>query len=113
MWNRHEADYPLIVHATLSLTCLALVLAGAAAGFARVFITDGSLTNSFAISTALFTIVITSVVTGTVLPFGLAMMGFDPANAGTTIQVRLVSGHKHVMCVLPGPYSHTSHSNSY
>ena len=59
----------------------------AAAGFARVLITDGSLMNSFAISSALFTIVMTSVITGTVLPFGLAMAGIDPANAGTTIQV--------------------------
>ena len=70
------------------------VPAAAAAGFARVFITDGSLMNSFAISTALFLIVIISVITGTALPFGLAMLGFDPANAGTTIQVRLrILGH--------------------
>ena len=63
----------------------------AVAGFARVYITDGGLMNSFAISSALFCIVMTSVVTGTVLPFGLAMAGIDPANAGTTIQVR--TGH--------------------
>ena len=51
--------------------------------------------NSFAISSALFCIVMTSVVTGTVLPFGLAMAGIDPANAGTTIQVRhdISAGH--------------------
>lgn len=29
----------------------------------------------------------TSVLTGTALPFGLAKLGVDPANAGTSIQV--------------------------
>lgn len=31
----------------------------------------------------------TSVLTGTALPFGLAKLGVDPANAGTSIQARL------------------------
>ncbi|CAK0758335.1 hypothetical protein CVIRNUC_002612 [Coccomyxa viridis] len=57
------------------------------AGFARVYITEGSLLDSVAISASLFCIVMSSVLTGTALPFGLAMMGVDPANAGTSIQV--------------------------
>jgi len=32
-------------------------------------------------------IVVASVVLGTALPFGLARLGADPANAGTSIQV--------------------------
>ncbi len=48
---------------------------------------EGGLLDSFAISTSLFFIVMTSVLTGTVLPFALAFVGIDPANAGTTIQV--------------------------
>ena len=59
----------------------------AGAGFARVYISEGGLLDSFAISASLFCIVMTSVLTGTVLPFGLAFVGVDPANAGTTIQV--------------------------
>ena len=61
----------------------------AVAGFARVYITEGSLLDSVAISASLFCIVMSSVLTGTALPFGLAMMGVDPANAGTSIQVML------------------------
>ena len=59
----------------------------AVAGFARVYITEGSLMDSVAISASLFCIVMSSVLTGTALPFGLAMMGIDPANAGTSVQV--------------------------
>ena len=33
----------------------------------------------------------TSVLTGTMLPFGLAKAGIDPANAGTSVQVRLLT----------------------
>ena len=54
-----------------------------------MFITDGSFVNSCAISLSLFMIVMTSVLTGTMLPFGLAKAGIDPANAGTSVQVRL------------------------
>ncbi|KAL0055784.1 hypothetical protein WJX82_004301 [Trebouxia sp. C0006] len=62
-------------------------------GFIRVFITDGSLVNSCAISLSLFMIVMTSVLTGTMLPFGLAKAGIDPANAGTSVQVLMdISG---------------------
>ena len=61
------------------------------AGFARVYITDGSLMDSVAISASLFCIVMSSVLTGTALPFGLAMMGIDPANAGTSVQVLLLA----------------------
>ena len=43
--------------------------------------------DSVAISASLFCIVMSSVLTGTALPFGLAMMGIDPANAGTSVQV--------------------------
>lgn len=54
-----------------------------------MYITDGSLENSCAISLSLFMIVMTSVLTGTMLPFGLAKAGVDPANAGTSVQVSL------------------------
>ena len=63
-----------------------LVMA-AVGGFIRVYITDGSFVNSCAISLSLFMIVMTSVLTGTILPFGLAKAGIDPANAGTGVQV--------------------------
>lgn len=46
------------------------------------------MTNAVAISVSLFLIVMTSVVLGTGLPFALARAGVDPANAGTSIQVR-------------------------
>ena len=59
----------------------------AGGGFVRVYLTNGSLINSSAISISLFAIVMTSVLTGTALPFGLAKLGVDPANAGTSIQV--------------------------
>lgn len=58
-----------------------------AGGFVRVFITNGNLTNAFAISLSLFLIVNASVLLGTTLPFLLARAGVDPANAGTSIQV--------------------------
>lgn len=51
--------------------------------------------DSVAISASLFCIVMSSVLTGTALPFGLAMMGIDPANAGTSVQVLLRT------CLLP------------
>jgi len=59
----------------------------AAGGWLRVYITNGNPLNASAISMSLLCIVFTSVVMGTTLPFGLARMGIDPANAGTTIQV--------------------------
>ena len=54
----------------------------------QVYATNGDLSNSCAISLSLFLIVQTSVVLGTGLPFALAKAGIDPANAGTSIQVR-------------------------
>jgi hypothetical protein len=51
------------------------------------YVTNGDATNSTAISISLFLIVLSSVLAGTALPFGLARMGIDPANAGTTVQV--------------------------
>ena len=60
----------------------------AAGGWVRVYLTNGDVANSTAISLSLFLIVVTSVVTGTALPFALARAGVDPANAGTSIQVR-------------------------
>jgi hypothetical protein len=51
-------------------------------GFVRVYVTNGGLANSAAIALSLFLIVMTSVLTGTLLPFGLARVGVDPANAG-------------------------------
>lgn len=70
-----------------SLVGLLLAVGLTGAGFARVYVSEGSLLDSCAISASLFCIVMTSVLTGTVLPFGLAFVGVDPANAGTTIQV--------------------------
>lgn len=68
---------------------VALLLGGglAAAGFVRVYLTNGSLLNSCAISLSLMTIVMASVVLGSGLPFCLARIGVDPAHAGTSIQV--------------------------
>lgn len=59
----------------------------AAGGWLRVYATNGDVLNAAAISFSLLFIVFTSVVIGTTLPFGLAKIGVDPANAGTTIQV--------------------------
>ena len=58
-----------------------------AAGWFRVYLTNGDTLNSSAIALSLFLIVCTSVIVGTLLPFGLARVGQDPANAGTSIQV--------------------------
>ena len=58
-----------------------------AAGWLRVYITNGDALNSSAIALSLFLIVCTSVIVGTLLPFGIARVGQDPANAGTSIQV--------------------------
>eukprot|EP00873_Tetraselmis_striata_P009988 jgi/Tetstr1/430252/TSEL_020080.t1 len=59
----------------------------AAGGWLRVYLTNGDALNASAISFSLLCIVFSSVVLGTSLPFGLAKLGVDPANAGTTIQV--------------------------
>lgn len=56
-------------------------------GFIRVYLVDGNLVNAGAISMSLMAIVMTSVVLGSALPFLLARVGIDPANAGTSIQV--------------------------
>lgn len=68
---------------------VALILATSlsAAGWLRVYVTNGDARNSSAIALSLFLIVCTSVMVGTLLPFGLAKAGLDPANAGTSIQV--------------------------
>lgn len=58
-----------------------------AGGFARVYITNGDLTNATAIAVSLFCIVMTSTLLGSSLPFALSKLGVDPANAGTSIQV--------------------------
>jgi cation transporter-like permease len=58
-----------------------------AAGWIRVYLTNGDLRNATAIALSLFLIVLTSVILGAALPFGLARAGVDPANAGTSIQV--------------------------
>ncbi|KAK9810218.1 hypothetical protein WJX72_006883 [[Myrmecia] bisecta] len=78
------------IRRTLSQQALIALLLGtglSVGGFVRVYVTNGSIANSVAISTSLFLIVMTSVLTGTALPFALARMGIDPANAGTSIQV--------------------------
>lgn len=68
----------------------ALLASGLAlAGFARVLLSTGSVVDSAAISASLFFIVLASVGVGSALPFGLARLGIDPANAGTSVQVAM------------------------
>ena len=68
----------------------ALLASGlAVAGFARVLLSTGSPVDSAAISASLFFIVLASVGVGSALPFGLARLGVDPANAGTSVQVAM------------------------
>jgi hypothetical protein len=71
-----------------------VLLGGAlsAAGFLRVYVTNGSLLNSSAIGLSVLAIVTTSCLLGSGLPFLLARAGVDPANAGTSIQVRHAAG---------------------
>jgi len=61
----------------------------AVAGFARVLLSTGSALDSAAISASLFLIVLASVGVGSALPFALARLGVDPANAGTSVQVAM------------------------
>jgi Mg/Co/Ni transporter MgtE len=70
-----------------------------AAGWMRVYLTNGNALNSTAISMSLFLIVVTSVLLGAALPFGLAKAGVDPANAGTTIQVLMDCAGVLITCV--------------
>jgi Mg/Co/Ni transporter MgtE len=72
----------------------------AAAGWMRVYLTNGDALNSTAISMALFLIVVTSVLLGAALPFGLAKAGVDPANAGTTIQVLMDCAGVLITCIV-------------
>jgi cation transporter-like permease len=61
----------------------------AVGGFVRVYTTNsGSFEDAVAISASLFAIVFTSCILGSFLPLFFARLGVDPANAGTTIQVR-------------------------
>ncbi|KAL3140202.1 hypothetical protein ABBQ38_004477 [Trebouxia sp. C0009 RCD-2024] len=85
-----KTTWPSVRKTLTQQAYIALLLGGglSAGGFIRVFLTDGSLENSFAISLSLFLIVTSSVLIGTMLPFGLAKAGVDPANAGTSVQVR-------------------------
>ena len=87
MYIQHGPSVLGYCQAALSYSATTAVVCNAVGGFVRVYITDGSLENSFAISLSLFLIVCTSVLTGTMLPFGLAKAGVDPANAGTSVQV--------------------------
>lgn len=65
-----------------------LLAAGlAAAGYVRVLASTGSPADASAISLSLAAIVFSSVIVGAGLPFGLARVGVDPANAGTSVQV--------------------------
>lgn len=78
------------IRATLAEQAAVGVLLGgalSAAGFARVFLTNGSLANSSAIALSVLGIVSSSCLLGSGLPFVLARAGLDPANAGTSIQV--------------------------
>jgi Mg/Co/Ni transporter MgtE len=58
-----------------------------AAGFVRVYVTNGDALNAAAISLSLLAIVLCSTVLGTSIPFALTRWGVDPAHGGTTIQV--------------------------
>ncbi|KAG1655330.1 hypothetical protein FOA52_006726 [Chlamydomonas sp. UWO 241] len=74
----------------LQQAAVALLLGGGMSlgGFLRVYLTNGGNgVSAAAISLSLFVIVMSSVVLGTALPFVLAKLGADPANAGTSIQV--------------------------
>ncbi|KIZ06642.1 Magnesium transporter mgtE [Monoraphidium neglectum] len=73
----------------LEQAVVGILLGGAlsAAGFARVYLTNGSLANSTAIGLSVLGIVASSCLLGSGLPFVLARAGVDPANAGTSIQV--------------------------
>lgn len=71
----------------------------AAAGWIRVFVTNGDATNATAISLSLFLIVLASVLAGAALPFGLARAGIDPANAGTSIQVLMDVAGVCITCI--------------
>lgn len=65
-----------------------LLAAGlSAAGYVRVLASTGSPTDAAAIAASLALIVLASVIVGAGLPFGLAHVGVDPANAGTSVQV--------------------------
>lgn len=86
---------PVILRTLAQQTLIGVILGTglACGGFFRVYLTNGSIISSFAISASLFLIVVSSVFTGTALPFALARLGIDPANAGTSIQVVMdVSG---------------------
>lgn len=76
-------DFPAAKYCNTRMPC------SAGGGFLRVYLTNGSLINATAISVSLFAIVMTSVLTGTALPFALAKIGVDPANAGTSIQAMI------------------------
>lgn len=66
----------------------AVLAAGLAlGGYGRVALSGGSPLDAAAIGASLFGIVLASVCVGTALPFGLARVGIDPANAGTSVQV--------------------------
>jgi len=84
-----KATWSSLVSVLRQQVIVALILATSlsAAGWLRVYVTNGDARNSSAIALSLFLIVCTSVMVGTLLPFGLAKAGLDPANAGTSIQV--------------------------
>jgi hypothetical protein len=86
-----------------------VLLGGAlsAAGFARVYLTNGSLLNSSAIALSVLGIVTSSCLLGSGLPFLLARAGVDPANAGTSIQVgRRPASGRHVLARRPWGLPH-------
>ena len=67
---------------------------------------ESALLLQVAISASLFMIVMTSVLAGAGLPFGLARLGVDPANAGTSIQVTLCCrGLLHLLTVYTTYYN--------
>lgn len=81
---------PSCVRSTLAEQAAVGVLLGgalSASGFARVYLSSGSLINSAAIGLSVLGIVTSSCLLGSGLPFAMARAGVDPANAGTSIQV--------------------------
>lgn len=90
------------IRATMAQQSQVALLLGtglSAAGWLRVWLTNGDARNSTAISLSLFIIVVASVLAGTALPFALAKVGVDPANAGTSIQVVADVGGVIISCV--------------
>lgn len=90
-----EPTFDCLLRSLRQQVVVALLLGAglSAGGFTRVYLSTHDVVSATAITASLLFIVLTSIITGTILPYGMAKAGFDPANAGTTIQVVMdVSG---------------------